>query len=50
VFSEETIARYIGESVDLLGETPRSTVYVPVLAHRFARKRLKHLPKWKDGL
>jgi protein-tyrosine-phosphatase len=42
VFSEETIARYFGESVDLLGDSSIS-VYVPVLAHRFARERLKAL-------
>ena len=41
-FSEETIHRYISESVDLLGDS-RITVYVPVLAHRFARERLKAL-------
>jgi protein-tyrosine-phosphatase len=40
VFSQETIERYIGESLDLLGET-RINVFVPVLAHRFARERLK---------
>jgi arsenate reductase len=41
-FSRETIARYIAESVDLLG---RSKVkdFVAVLAHRFARERLKAL-------
>lgn len=42
VFSRQTIARYLAESVDLLGES-RITVYVPVLAHRFARERLKAL-------
>ena len=42
VFSEETIARYIGESVDLLGDASIN-VFVPVLAHRFARERLKAL-------
>jgi len=42
VFSEETIARYIGESLDLLGNS-RINVFVPVLAHRFARERLKAL-------
>jgi arsenate reductase (thioredoxin) len=41
-FSRETIARYIAESVDLLGES-KINVYVPVLAHRFARERLKAL-------
>jgi arsenate reductase len=40
VFSEETIARYIGESLDLLGDA-RVNVFVPVLAHRFARERLR---------
>jgi protein-tyrosine-phosphatase len=42
VFSEETIARYIAESLDLLGDS-RINVYVPVLAHRFARERLRAL-------
>jgi arsenate reductase (thioredoxin) len=42
IFGEETISRYIAESVDLLGDS-RITVYVPVLAHRFARERLKAL-------
>lgn len=41
-FSRETIARYLAESVDLLGES-RVNVFVPVLAHRFARERLKAL-------
>jgi arsenate reductase len=44
VFSVETIERYIGESLDLL-EGSRITVFVPVLAHRFARERLKALPQ-----
>jgi arsenate reductase (thioredoxin) len=42
VFSEETIARYIAESLDLLGSS-RINVFVPVLAHRFARERLRAL-------
>jgi arsenate reductase len=42
VFSPETIERYIGESLDLLG-TARVNVFVPVLAHRFARERLRAL-------
>jgi arsenate reductase len=41
-FSRETIARYIAESVDLLGGS-KINVFVPVLAHRFARERLKAL-------
>ena len=41
-FSRETIARYIAESVDLLGES-KINVFVPVLAYRFARERLKAL-------
>jgi protein-tyrosine-phosphatase len=42
VFSAEAIERYIGESLDLLGSS-RINVFVPVLAHRFARERLKAL-------
>jgi protein-tyrosine-phosphatase len=42
VFSRETIERYIAESVDLIGGS-RVNVFVPVLAHRFARERLKAL-------
>jgi arsenate reductase len=42
VFSRETIERFIAESVDLLGDST-ITVFVPVLAHRFARERLKAL-------
>jgi protein-tyrosine-phosphatase len=42
VFSEETIERYLAESLDLLGGA-RVNVFVPVLAHRFARERLRAL-------
>ena len=42
IFSEETIERYIGESLELLGNA-RINVFVPVLAHRFARERLRAL-------
>ena len=42
VFSQETIERYIAESLELLGDA-RINVFVPVLAHRFARERLKAL-------
>ena len=42
IFSEQTIARYIAESLDLLGNS-RINVFVPVLVHRFARERLKAL-------
>jgi protein-tyrosine-phosphatase len=42
VFSRETIARYLAESTDLLGDA-KINVFVPVLAHRFARERLKAL-------
>ena len=42
VFSVETVERYIGESLDLLGGS-RINVFVPVLAHRFARERLRAL-------
>jgi arsenate reductase len=42
IFSAETIERYIAESLDLLGGS-KINVFVPVLAHRFARERLKAL-------
>jgi arsenate reductase (thioredoxin) len=42
IFSVETIERYLAESTDLLGES-RVNVFVPVLAHRFARERLRAL-------
>jgi protein-tyrosine-phosphatase len=42
VFSVETIERYLAESVDQLGGS-RINVFVPVLAHRFARERLRAL-------
>jgi arsenate reductase (thioredoxin) len=42
IFSEQTIARYIADSLDLLGGS-RINVFVPVLAHRFARERLRAL-------
>jgi arsenate reductase (thioredoxin) len=42
IFSQETIARYMAESTDLLGEA-QINVFVPVLAHRFARERLQAL-------
>ena len=48
IFSQETIARFIAESVDLLGSS-KVNVFVPVLAHRFARERLKALGQ-ADGL
>ena len=42
IYSEQTIERYIAESLDLLGGA-RINVFVPVLAHRFARERLRAL-------
>jgi arsenate reductase (thioredoxin) len=42
IFSQETIARYMAESTDLLGDA-NINVFVPVLAHRFARERLRAL-------
>lgn len=42
VFGRETIERYIMESLDLLG-APRFSDFLPVLAHRFARQRLRAL-------
>ena len=48
IFSRETIARYIAESTELLGPT-KINVFVPVLAHRFARERLRALAQ-AEGL
>jgi arsenate reductase (thioredoxin) len=48
VFSEQTIERYITESLDLLGEA-RINVFVPVLAHRFARERLRALAQVEEA-
>jgi arsenate reductase len=48
IFSQETIERYIAESVDLLGGS-KLNVFVPVLAHRFARERMKALAQ-TEGL
>jgi len=42
VYSQETIERFIAGSLDLLGNA-RINVFVPVLAHRFARERLRAL-------
>src|SRR5258708_28121797 len=42
VCCEETVERYIGDSLDLLGSS-RLNVFVPVLAYRFARERLRAL-------
>ena len=49
VFSQETIERYIAESVDLLG-SGKINVFVPVLAHRFARERLKALAQYEGRI
>jgi protein-tyrosine-phosphatase len=49
VFSEETIERYLAESLDLLGGA-KINVYVPVLAHRFARERLRALAQSEGRL
>jgi arsenate reductase (thioredoxin) len=46
IFSEETIARYIAESSDLLSNA-RITSFVPLLVHRFARERLQALAQAK---
>jgi arsenate reductase (thioredoxin) len=49
VFSEQTISRYIAESLDLLGGS-RIDVFVPVLAHRFARERLRALAQAEGAI
>ncbi len=42
IFGLETIERYISDSLDLLGNA-RFSDFLPVLAHRFARERLRAL-------
>jgi arsenate reductase len=42
IFSQESIARYMAESADMLGGA-RINDFVPVLAHRFCRERLRAL-------
>jgi arsenate reductase len=49
IFSPETIERYLAESVDLLGGA-HVNVFVPVLAHRFARERLRALAQWEGSI
>jgi arsenate reductase (thioredoxin) len=49
VFSRETIERFMAESTDLLGEA-RINVFVPVLAHRFTRERLRALAQVEGKL
>ena len=48
VFSEETIVRYMSESQELLGNA-RISDFLPVLAHRFCRQRLRALAQ-AEGL
>ena len=42
IFSRETVARFMSESLGLLGHA-RFNEFLPVLAHRFARERLRAL-------
>jgi len=49
IFSKETIARYMADSQELLGDA-RINVFVPVLAHRFTRERLKALAQAEGKL
>ena len=47
IFSRETIARYIAESAEQLGQS-KITVFVPILVERFARERLMALAQAQD--
>jgi arsenate reductase (thioredoxin) len=49
IYSEQTIARYVAESLDLLGDS-RINVFVPVLAHRCARERLRALAQAEGAI
>ncbi len=48
-FSQETIDRYLRESTELFGGA-RVAMFVPVLAHRFARERLRALAQVEGKL
>lgn len=48
ILGEETVARFVAESLELL-QGSRISTYVPVLAYRFARERLKALAQ-AEGL
>jgi arsenate reductase len=49
IYSEQTIERYLADSLDLLGGA-KINVFVPVLAHRFARERLRALAQSEGAL
>jgi arsenate reductase len=49
IFARETIARYIAESADQLGQS-KITVFVPILAERFAGERLVALAQSEGAL
>jgi protein-tyrosine-phosphatase len=49
IFSVETIARYMTESQQLLGGA-RINVFVPILAHRFTRERLRALAQAEGSI
>jgi arsenate reductase (thioredoxin) len=49
VFSVETIARYLADSTDRLSDS-KVNVFVPVLAHRFARERLLALAQSRGDI
>jgi protein-tyrosine-phosphatase len=49
IFSVETIARYIADSTDRLSDS-KINVFVPVLAHRFARERLMALAQSRGDI
>ena len=49
-FGPETIERFVGDSLDQLLPTAKITTYLPVLAERFARERLRALGKVDGSL
>jgi protein-tyrosine-phosphatase len=48
-FSRETIARYVGESMDAWADATVSA-YVPTLVERFARERLRALGQYEGSI
>jgi protein-tyrosine-phosphatase len=50
VFGRETIERYLHESYDMLAATSKVSSFVPLLAERFARDRLRDLAKTQGAI
>jgi arsenate reductase (thioredoxin) len=49
-FGSETIERFIVDSLDQLTPTAKVTTYLPVLAEKFAKQRLRALARLEDSV